>query len=67
MVTHYLDLFNVLGAESKTKAYTAQLLDGERTYKMIPDKPMSISHAMDIAKKHGIDKDGIIKMIRERV
>lgn len=65
-VTHYLDIIQELGNIVNIASYVMEYENGIRTYKAIKMLPMTESHALDIAKAHGIDKEGIIGLINDR-
>ncbi len=66
LVTHYLDFLSEINENKKIASYVMEITDGLRTYKAIKHAPMSESHALDVARAHGVDAEGIIKLIRSR-
>ncbi|MCK5759607.1 MAG: hypothetical protein KAH14_10980 [Clostridiales bacterium] len=66
LVTHYLDFLSEIKENEKIASYVMEITDGLRTYKAIRHAPMSESHALDVAKAHGVDAEGMIKLIRSR-
>jgi len=66
LVTHYLDILSGIDDTGSIASYVMEIKDGIRTYKALQRVPMSKSHAIDVAKEHGVDAKGIIKMLRER-
>ena len=66
LVTHYLDFLSEINETEKIASYVMLIANGLRTYKAIRQAPMSESHALDVAKEHGVDAEGIIKLIRSR-
>ena len=66
LVTHYLDILNEIDDSSGIASYVLEIINGERTYKANRKPPLTESHAQDVAVAHGVDFDGIMRLINSR-
>jgi DNA mismatch repair ATPase MutS len=63
LVTHYLDILDEMEDTRGTASYVLEIVNGNKTFIARKMKPMAESFAMDIARSHGVDYDGIMKVI----
>ncbi len=66
LVTHYLDILDSIDSRINIASYVLEYSNGVKTYKALNEEPMAYCHALDIARKYGIDAEGILKLIENR-
>lgn len=66
LVTHYLSIISKIKDTNRIASYVLEFKDGERAYKALRRTPMTKSHAMEVAKEHGVDSNSIIKLLKDR-
>ena len=66
LVTHYLDILNEMDSPDGIVSYVLEIDDGILTYIARKMLPMADSHAMDVARTHGVDFEGIMTLINDK-